>query len=694
MNPLTEASSKRDGIAYIVSRMDWYWELSRLLLDENIQPRQQGLWGALEKSVTHLYAQLLLYQMKSVCSYYRGRFTVFVRDLVKLDNWDGRLKDIQAAESAVRQDSEQYNTHDIRKQLHNIAETAERQYAKLDIVGSAIQEQTKQQKEIHETKEDKKCLKDLFVTDPRDDKKRIEEVKGGLLDDSYRWVLENSEYNSWHDDPQSRLLWVKADPGKGKTMLLCGIINELQNSNTAGLPAYFFCQATDSRINSATAVLRGLVYFLVDQQPSLISHVREKYDRKGEKLFIDDNAWVAMTEIFKNILKDAKLEKTYFVIDALDECTTDLDALLDFIVQNCSVSSPVKWIVSSRNWPNIEERLQRADHKVKLSLELNAESVSKAVSTFIKHKVSRLEKQKKYKKEIRNAVLHHLTSNADDTFLWVALVCQRLEKIFNFQVMQELKAFPPGLDYLYERMMQQICESQAPDLCKQILALVTIVYRPITTKELATLVKRLDGTADDQESMQEIISLCGSFLTLREETVYFVHQSAKDFLSRPSKGTCSGAFDEIFPSGTLDVHYTIFERSREILSSTLRRDMYDLEKRGYPLGHPTEKVEKPVEDPLAESRYACSYWIDHLHESHAKPSSDHATALQDGGPVDTFLRQKYLYWLESLSLCKAMSKGVDSMAKLEMLVQVCSEPAMHFHGSQAKKIRKRQMQSG
>jgi hypothetical protein len=39
-----------------------------------------------------------------------------------------------------------------------------------------------------------KCLQDLRPTDPRDDKKRIEDTKGGLLEDSYRWILKNSDF--------------------------------------------------------------------------------------------------------------------------------------------------------------------------------------------------------------------------------------------------------------------------------------------------------------------------------------------------------------------------------------------------------------------------------------------------------------------------------------------------------------------
>ena len=279
-------------------------------------------------------------------------------------------------------------------------------------------------------KEDKECIQHLRLTDPRDDKMRIEETKGGLLEGSYHWILENSDFQQWRNDQQSRLLWIKSDPGKGKTMLLCGIVNELKKSMAkTDLLSYFFCQATDSRINNAIAVLRGLVFLLVDQQPSLISHIRKKHDCAGKALFEDANAWVALSEIFTSILQDPSLNSTYLIIDALDECVGDLPKLLDFIVQKSFVSPRVKWIVSSRNWPNIEERLERAGHKVSLCLELNAESVSTAVSIYIQYKVLQLAQQKRYDDKTRDAVLDHLFSNANNTFLWVALVCQNLEKI-------------------------------------------------------------------------------------------------------------------------------------------------------------------------------------------------------------------------------------------------------------------------
>jgi hypothetical protein len=513
---------------------------------------------------------------------------------------------------------------------------------------------------MDEIQKQERCIQDIRSTDPRDDKKRIEDTKGGLLKDSYRWVLDNANFQQWHSDPQSQLLWIKGDPGKGKTMLLCGIIDELQKTAAAraAYVSYFFCQATDSRINSATAVLRGLLYLLVSQQPALISHVRKKHDHAGRSMFEDANAWVTSTEIFANVLQDPSLSTTYLVVDALDECVTDLSKLLSFVAKQSSASSRVKWIVSSRNWPGIEEQLQQAGHKVRLSLELNAASVSAAVSVFIEQKVSQLAEQKKYNEQTRHAVLKRLMLNANDTFLWVALVCQDLRATARRNVLKKLDLLPPGLDALYERMMQQISKLDDAELCRQLLALVALVYRPITLRELVALAEQLEDIADESE-LQEIIGLCGSFLTLQGETIYFVHQSAQDFL-------LTKAVREVFPSGTESVHHAIFTRSLQAMSKTLRRDMYGLQE----LGVLIEEVNQPDPDPLASSRYSCIYWVDHLCKSDPVCSLIYRQDIRDEGTVHAFLRESYLYWLETLSLCRSMSKGVVSMANLQSLVKV------------------------
>ena len=237
-------------------------------------------------------------------------------------------------------------------------------------------------------------------------------------------------------------------------------------------------------------------------------------------------------------------------------------------------------------------------------------------------------------------------------------VCQSLDGVPRRNVIKKLDAFLPDLDSLYERMMQQISNSDDASRCKQILALVVIAYQPITLKELVTLVEQLKDVADDPGSIREIIGLCGSFLTLRKDIVYFVHQSAKDFL-------CTKASHDIFPSGIAAAHYVILSRSLQAMS-TLSRDMYGLDK----LGYPAEQIIEPNPNPLAAARYSCIYWIDHLCDWSLSASADSSADLQDEGAVHKFVKEKYLYWLEALSLCKNMSRGVVSMAKLETLINV------------------------
>jgi len=187
-------------------------------------------------------------------------------------------------------------------------------------------------------------------------------------------------------------------------MLLCGIIDELEKSAQTHHLSYFFCQATHSRINNATAVLRGLLYLLVAQQPSLISHVQKEYNHAGKAIFDDSKAWFALSDMFTNILQDKDLNSAYLIIDALDECVTDLPKLLDFIVKQSSASPRVKWIVSSRNWPHIEKKLKTAAQGVWLRLELNESSISAAVTSYIQAKVDQLAGENKYDDDTRDTV--------------------------------------------------------------------------------------------------------------------------------------------------------------------------------------------------------------------------------------------------------------------------------------------------
>lgn len=87
-------------------------------------------------------------------------------------------------------------------------------------------------------------------------------------------------------------------------MLLCGIINEMRIPIAyTDLLSYTFCQAVDPRINSTTAILRELVYLVINQESLFISHIRKKYNHADKALFEDANFWAALSEIFITLYK-------------------------------------------------------------------------------------------------------------------------------------------------------------------------------------------------------------------------------------------------------------------------------------------------------------------------------------------------------------------------------------------------------
>jgi hypothetical protein len=204
-----------------------------------------------------------------------------------------------------------------------------------------------------------------------------------------------------------------------------------------------------------------------------------------------------------------------------------------------------------------------------------------------------------------------------------------------------------------------------------VLVATFLAYRPLSLDELAVLAGLLP------EMTRTIVEKCGSFLTVTGETVYLIHQSAKDYLK--------ANFElRLQKDGVLQGHRTIVSRSLDVMSTTLQRDVYDLQHPGFSI----TEVKAPDPDPLASIRYSCVSWVDHLceiessHDGVGVFRADHfcfpngespecKVELMDDGPVFGFLKERFLRWLESLSLLGKLSDGVHSIRRLLHIAQVC-----------------------
>jgi hypothetical protein len=240
----------------------------------------------------------------------------------------------------------------------------------------------------------------------------------------------------------------------------------------------------------------------------------------------------------------------------------------------------------------------------------------------------------------------------------VALVCKELEKVESWETEDILSDFPSGLPPLYNRMMGQVQaqNKKTAEFSLNILYALAFAFRPLKFKEVVSAAGLPEKEFRKPETLIRLIEHCGSFLTWRDDTIYFVHQSAKDYLMDPERLN-------IFRRAESD-HRNLALRLLRALH-VLKKDLCDINDYG-PVSDSTKTGLKL--DPLEPIGYACCFWIDHLCALYAINEGE-ALLIEDG-EIHRFFQQHFLHWLESLSLLGKVSDAVRMIVKLHNLILV------------------------
>ncbi|KAJ3579308.1 hypothetical protein NPX13_g1259 [Xylaria arbuscula] len=665
-NPGKAAKSNLTGIIHVTSRMDWYCALSDHLLGNNrLDESFEPMIRQLETAVINLYKTLLLYQVKSACYYYQSRGIVFLRGLANWDDWDGDLKLVKDAEATVETMVMQHHQEYEKSVLYRSLISGREREERLGDIHQDLQCLVNQQLKAWTDTKHEKCLRDLLVVDPRGKMKTIEKNKGMLLAEACQWIFQTEEYaafTNWGEvissgDPTCRLLWITGHAGMGKTMLLISMIRQFEDHLSSFSPrlSYFFCQSTDKALNNATSVLRNLIWLLLMQQPHLIEYIQPEHSIKGRVLFENEDAFHVLDDIFERMLQDTRLSPVYLIVDALDECGQGLALLLGLIAKSFTLSSKIRWLVSSRPEvlsqidADVQEELRKLDESppvLKILVQLHPETLERPVNAFIDYKLSIMRRTKGYSNEIIEQISSQVRQKAMNTFLWVALVFKELNTVPAHRAVQAIEDMPRGLQELYNGMMDRIEKLSYPQDYKEILISVSLAFRPLSLLELATI----SGLPTVIDVMDSLVAQCGSFLTVAEGTVSLIHQSAKDYL------------DENFNSrlqvnGSVQGHLDIWQRSISAMSKNLKENIYGASN----LDFNRSNTPPPDLNPLDPVRYACLFWVDYISSSSA--DSDHYRQ------VLSFLKTHLLHWLEANTLMGKLGLCLKSIENLELLSQ-------------------------
>jgi len=486
-------------------------------------------------------------------------------------------------------------------------------------------------------------------------KTRLKE-KDKLLHQSFDWILSDPDYLRWQDGTDVCLLWIKGGAGKGKTMMSIGLIEELskrpKGSNTV---LYFFCQNANYELNTVESIIKGLILQLIKQQKELAQSLRDRWDVASQRFTEDVTSWRGLWDILMEILDRCSCACVYVIVDALDECDGNgMAGLLRTLVRTglCR-HSPIKWLVTSRPLDSAEMELLSGSEQVLVSLELNAEHISRGVTAYIADKVGELDRRHKYRAKLRQAIQTELEAKAEDTFLWVSLVCKQLEQVGRHQALSTIQSLPPGLHPFYDRILHQISKGEPDDVnnCMRLLTSMTLTYRPLNILEVSNVA----GLPAEEYVVEDLVDRCASFVKLRGAEIEFVHQSARDYLTGDQGQAILSSHDTY-------EHGDIARNCLSHISKHLTKNLL-----GLPQPNSTRDTlgalgGDAARELLSSLGYAATFWARHFHTiQDTRIVQD--TIIKDG-LVDQFLRTKFLEWLECLSLLDQLPQVIEALSIL------------------------------
>jgi hypothetical protein len=500
---------------------------------------------------------------------------------------------------------------------------------------------------------DRDCLRALRCPDALVVKNRLKENKDKLLYEPIEWVLQEPQYVCWRDGDDVCLLWIKGGAGKGKTMMSIGLIELLSfprdNSTVA---TFFFCQNADYELNTLEAIIKGLILQLVNQQKELKESLRRRWNTLNNRFVEDITSWRTLWNIFLEMLGQCKCQRLYVIVDALDECQDDCMAdFLKLIVRTGLFHpSKIKWLLTSRPLDSAERELLTARDQLQVSLELNSKKISEGVKTYITFKVTELDRRHNYGKILRRKVETELTVRAEGTYLWVSLVCKRLESVRRDEALATIQNLPPGLHHLYHRILNQISEGEPADVkrCMRLLKVMMLAYRPLNVCEVGSVT----GATDEEVAVKALVDRCASFVKMLGTAIEFIHQSARDYLAG-TKG------QSILDSHEQYGHGEIALNCLSYLSEKLKPNLVELPRPDSTGVSMEERKDRKRNIILASVDYAASFWVQHLET--AKGMAVIQNALAEQGPVCTFLHTKLLEWLECLSLLDKLPRAIEAL---------------------------------
>jgi hypothetical protein len=523
VNHAEQIAAREAGFAYVMSRFTWYGQVLDLLNRAYWKSPHSfcALRQAIHDEIVALYKLLIEYQLRAYYTYCRP-LTTISRDILKLDDWNYMLSEIKESEKRLEDYmSLNYEQHLLDK-LHTLSEDA-----------------------LHKQRLET-LLKFKFPEDlPYAVYQAYLDSIDSPQDGTGSGVLTHHAFVKWAAG-ESGVFVLEGIPGSGKSVLAKSLLTELPKWRDTAVCAFFFKDNGKGQ-NAATTALCRVLDELFRGQPSLVDGISAKI---GHLLPEEVRCnFELLWSIVKEAAQDCEPGSVTVVLDGFDECEPDsADKLCRKINEYLAGPDPrIKFFLTTRPLVSAPQIFDSADVVV-LKLEEDPhcrKHISKDIESVVIARFDGFALKCIQDTALRQELLDLVRPKEDRTYLYVKLLFDYLELRMRDGMprvprgwIDIFKTLPTTVKEAYLGFLSRVRESQREDV-RRLFQIVVAAARPLTLREVNIALNILDlpngsthglGLQNEACFRTWILDACKYFLDVYNGRVYFIHQTAKDFL--------------------------------------------------------------------------------------------------------------------------------------------------------------------
>ncbi|KAM0715640.1 hypothetical protein Q7P37_009138 [Cladosporium fusiforme] len=268
-----------------------------------------------------------------------------------------------------------------------------------------------------------------------------------------QWLFETPEYKRWLDpsmrDRHNGLLWIKGNPGAGKSTIMKRAVRHASESYTDHhVLSFFFNARGESLEKTAEGMYRALVHQVADELPESVDST------PSAKLWeYKEHGWPI--EHLKDLLRAAvrhcgQTTPLICFVDALDEAVEgDVRDLVRFFQElgKTATTEGIRFLVcfASRHYPRISVQICEG-----LLLD-GHQGHQDDIADYVRHNMNVEESQ------LMEELAPRIKEMSQGVFLWVVLVVDKLntecDRGNSHQLREQLFAVPTDLHTLLDRIV-------------------------------------------------------------------------------------------------------------------------------------------------------------------------------------------------------------------------------------------------